>query len=361
MKVLITAGPVYGPLDDNKLVSNRSRGLWTLHYARRLFQAGHHVTALVADTLSTEYWLAHNIQRHKGFDDYHRRCLDLVRDHDAAIMAAAVVNWIPAEPIKGKMPTEGYKPGDRISVPFYLAPRVIDELKRANPSLTLIGCKMLSGSNTPALIEAAYHTLLNAHANAVVANDLQALKTKHLVYQDRSVFTYENDFEGLFSALDAILADEHYRTQLSTPPHLPSAQACAKFDAIIAKYRTRFVQRSGSGDRVFGAVLVRDGQNWLVSPREKAHMFTAKDATLVTRVEGRVVNVEGPKATLNAPLLIRVAEQFHASAVIHLHEQLEGVPTESYAPPGTVRDNERKIPGKAFNIEGHGFVRVEED
>ena len=62
------------------------------------------------------------------------------------------------------------------------------------------------------------------------------------------------------------------------------------------------------------------------------------------------------KATLNAPLLIKVGEKFGADAVLHQHRQLEGVPTVPHAPPGTVRDNDRDVPGPAFNIEGHGFV-----
>ena len=42
--------------------------------------------------------------------------------------------------------------------------------------------------------------------------------------------------------------------------------------------------------------------------------------------------------------------------ILHLHEQLEGVPTLPYGPPGTDRDNLRDIPAPAFNIEGHGFI-----
>lgn len=52
-KILITAGPVYGRLDDNKLVSNRSRGIWAADFAWRLaaldLGTRYEVILLVAD------------------------------------------------------------------------------------------------------------------------------------------------------------------------------------------------------------------------------------------------------------------------------------------------------------------------
>jgi hypothetical protein len=363
-RVLITAGGVYGRLDDNKLVGNRSRGLWATKYANHLWlNKGYEVTILVPDTWGDDTGI-HDTKgrkciKHTGFDDYREICKRLAPEMDAAIMAAAVVNWIPAEPIKGKMKTEGYKVGDRINVPFYLAPRVIEEMKVANPKLTLVGCKMLSGSDRETLIEAAYGTLLHAHANVVLANDLQRLKTKHLVYQDRAVFTYENEFDKLFASLDDVLADEHYTTSWTKTDTLPASAARELFDSIVNSRRARFIHRSANSDRVFGAVLVRDGDGYLVSPREKGEMFDSTSATRVSQVIGTTVRTEGPaKATLNAPLLIRVAEQYKATAVVHLHEQMPNVPTVPYAPPGTVRDCNRAIPGPVFNIEGHGFVAV---
>ncbi len=112
-----------------------------------------------------------------------------------------------------------------------------------------------------------------------------------------------------------------------------------------------------SSDRVFGAILVRDENSYVVSPREKGRMFSSKDATRILSIKDRVIHVRGPnKATLNAPLLCRVADKYGARAVLHFHHMIPGVPEIPYAPPGTVRDNEREIPGPSFNIKGHGCV-----
>lgn len=380
-RVLITGGQVYGPLDPNKIVSGRARGLWAGRFAEYLDERGHEVTLLMPDTQASWSQIeaqfgarfkailqqdhAHLVT-HRGYWDYIDKCLTMATDHDVAVMAAAVVNWIPAEPYEGKMPTKGYQEGDVIQVPFVLAPRVIRKMKAANPKLTLVGCKMLVGVPEDELVEVAYSdVLLASRCNVVVANDMKAgLRRKLLVYPDRTVVPYDDDFDGFFRALLGVVEDVHYRTVASAdtlggPADVVGpavAEARATMTRVVEAYRARFTPRTD--DRVFGSVAVplRCG-GYLASPREKGAAFDGADGVLIGGIDRHTVQVVGGKATLNAPLLVRMLNAFsQAVAVLHLHEQLPGVPTEPYAPPGTVRDNERGIPGPAFNIEGHGFV-----
>ena len=180
-KVLVTAGPVYGRLDDNKLVGNRIRGVWAVRFAQSLWSRGDQVVLRVPDLMKhTPGLIVHGdgweTIFHTGFDDYYAQCVRLSHEVDAAVMAAAVVNWIPANPVTGKMPTEGYKAGDTIDIPFKLAPRVIDEM-RTDRCKCVIGCKMLSGSTHEQLIDAAYGVSLRARCNLVIANDLSNLRS----------------------------------------------------------------------------------------------------------------------------------------------------------------------------------------
>lgn len=375
-KILITAGPIGGKLDPNKLVTNRCRGIWACEFAGYLAKRGYDVTLLTSETFTPHYVVEINDIRWvkcSDFYDYRAKCQAFAGSHDAAIMAAAVVNWLPAAPypLKSKMPTHGYAPGDIIQVPFMLMPRVIEDMKRINPRITLIGCKLLAGVTEEELIETAYsQVLLTSKCNAVIANDLNNLKKKFLVYQDRTVQVYNDDFQEMFGRLQLIISDKHYQTTWNKTDHPVIGQhskVAGIFDAVVNKYRDRFVQKSANTDRVFGSVFVPntfipDAQVTILgfcSPREKGHMFSAKDAVAVTHLGDTFLNVAGlNKATLNAPLLIRVAKAYpiKTTAVLHLHEQLPGVPTVPYAPPGTVRDNDRDIPGPVFNIEGHGFI-----
>jgi len=67
----------------------------------------------------------------------------------------------------------------------------------------------------------------------------------------------------------------------------------------------------------------------------------------------------GKKATLNAPLLVRVLRSSNAAVVVHLHDTMDtGWPVYPYAPPGTVRDNNRSFDTESFNIAHHGCVFV---
>ena len=410
--VLITAGCTYGRLDDNKLVGNRIRGIWATKFACWLFSRGYNVTLLLPDTFDKTSlekglqdtnnvyarvygrWIenekrretpaetASRFARHligeeevtfptfeviyqNGYESYAEQCYALAPQVDAAVMASAVVNWIPQSPIKGKMKTEGYEEGDVINIPFYLAPRVIDRMKKLNPKLTLIGCKMTSGASREDLLKAAYHTLLKGHCNVVVANDLSDLKIKTLVYPDGRQKITES-FEAMYSELKSVIDDKFYRTEsdLSLPVMDAEKYEAAKalFDHVCTCYRSRFMKRPDGQDRVFGSVAVRiDDRNVLVSPREKGTLFSSKDAVVVTgvdRVKHVVKTCGGQKATLNAPLLLSVLAKYGEVAVVHLHEEPKHFVTLPYAPPGSVRDNDREIPDLdiPFNLEGHGCV-----
>jgi len=394
-RVLITAGPVYGKLDDNKIVSNRSRGLWAVEFAKWLLAAHRD-----APSWSSKDWyqpillvpdiMEHEIRQrlgvhvdqvtlrtHNGYDSYRAQCHELAPKVDAAIMAAAVVNWIPEKPFEGKMPTDT----DRQLIPFILAPRVINEMKELNPLLTLIGCKLLFTGEVEPLIDAAYHVLLAARCNAVVANDAKlGLRSKYVVHQDRCVQVFDDEFVAFYDHLRGLIDDQHYHTAVIDQPldlkpefYNRYVQTSRFFDHIVELFRTAFAPR-GDGDFVLGAVAIRepDGR-FLVSPREKGRFFSERNAVLVDSIDtevGLVYTQEG-KASLNAPLLIRHLQAYpNARAVVHYHGDWDGwqskigclgvspkvEPTVDYAPPGTFRDNNRPIPGPSYRIAGHGWI-----
>lgn len=366
--VLLTAGPVYGKLDDNKIVSNRSRGLWATHLVPHLLERGYEVFLLVPDIMEKQFREKLgspdrlNIIAHDGYHTYATYCHAFAKRPEAhtAIMAAAVLNYIPKHTVKGKMPTVEKE----INIPFVLAPRVINEMRRINPSLTLIGCKLLFSGELDKLVEAAYHVVLESKCHAVIANDgVLGLKKKWVVHQDKTVTLFDDDFPALYEHITAVMADEHYQTVVGSE-HSRNLEAVVTFDTIVNRYRERFIRRVEGEPFAFGSVAVPNPIGgkpgvYLVSPREKGELFTASDAVLVREVRGRTVHTWGGKATLNAPLLIRHLEKYpEAAGVVHYHEDAgKGQwPVVEHAPPGTVRDNQREIPAASYYIEGHGWI-----
>jgi len=230
-----------------------------------------------------------HIAKHHGFESYRDRCWEFAETHDAAVLAAAVVNWIPAEPIKGKMDTKGYKAGDRINIPFVLAESVINRMRVINPKLTLIGCKMTIGASEDFLLDAARGVIRASKANVVVANDQgRDLKQKLLVYPDGCVQEFIDDWGAFYYTLLEIMADKHWHTEF-TPgsnaeiinkgdPHMEKARKI--FDTVADLYRDRFTQRSITS--VHGAILVPVvGGGYLCTPRVKGPDFTSADAVWV--------------------------------------------------------------------------------
>lgn len=370
MKFLVTAGTVYGRLDDNKLVGNRVRGIWAVKFAKYLAEQGHTVKLLVPDTMrpirpDPNYMPpAVQVISQNGFHSYQEECLKLAKQVDGAVMAAAVVNWIPESPIKGKMSTEGFAPGDKIDIPFILAPRVINQMKEANPKLTLIGCKMLIGSTYLELEKASGKVIRDAKCAAVVANDMEGLglRVKHVIHKDGAVITFDNEWDGFNKHLQDLLTARYYRTDLLGGGRDLSEEAKAKFTELVEQHHSGFLSAPVHPDLVFGSLAVFDEgySRWAVSPREKRDYFTAEDAVPVLDITEQSVSVNGyKKPTLNAALLIRFAEKFGHRAVLHQHRQLPGLPTAPYALPGTVEDSDRRLLPEyrnGFNIKGHGFI-----
>jgi len=324
---------------------------------------------------------------HKGYNDYRDICYQLAPQVGAAVMAAAVLNWLPKTPFPGKMPSD-VEEGTEQQITFVLAERVINKMRELNPYITLIGCKLLFGNDLAKLIEASYHVILQSRCNAVVANDARiGLKRKYVIHQDRSIKKFRDDFVGLYEHLDAMFDDKHYRTKIdktpssvSAPRALPDWESANElFDLLTVKYRKAFVQRHEGSDFVLGAVAVPVGDVFLVSPREKGHKFSSKNAAVVKGFDSghRVVYTIQNKASLNAPLLVRHLQAYpQAAAVVHVHDDDPGAisviePSDKmvrlglhakaytaveHAPPGTVRDNDRDIPSPTYYIKGHGWI-----
>lgn len=355
-RILITAGPVYGKLDDNKLVSNRSRGIWANHLANRLRDLGHEVIFLIPDIPGSPPPERVQVVRHNGFWDYQAKCRELAPTLDAAVMTAAVVNWIPETPFRGKMPTVGI--GERMMIPFILAPHVIDEMRRINPKMHLIGCKMTSGLDPEHTLQAAYEVCLRAKCHCVVANDLANLKQKSLVFPDGTVLPYSVTDPSFLEEIILLLEDRHFSTHLCSFEDRPTSDQKDLFDRIVSRYQDHFRKSAlGGPERVFGSVAVRCRHVLsLFSPREKSFGFSSDEAVMGRIVDTTILADRG-KASLNAPLLDQMLRTHPwASAVLHLHTQLPNTPTLPYAPPGTVRDSLRDPLPHTFNIHGHGFV-----
>jgi phosphopantothenoylcysteine decarboxylase/phosphopantothenate--cysteine ligase len=336
-KVLLTSGAVYTHLDDNKILSNMARGKWITRFAEFLRERDHEVELL------------HGLE----YGEYRRRCMELAPHMDAAVMAAAVINYMPVAPFRGKMPTNL----DKIAVELIRTPYVIDEMRRINPRLKLIGCKLTSRESRDSTVVKAQQLIDRTRSHAVIANDRDNLKLKLLCFPDGAVLPFDDDFDGLYSELKSMIEDVHYSTTIVDHSLPADPGADRLMNALLDRYRSHFSQPWAGGFRNFGSVAVRRSDGLaLMTPRVKGDLPIYASNCVTVEVMGRNVLASG-KATMNAPLLWNVLKRNErAAAVVHVHTESSSFPVRRYAPPGTVRDSERTSSEASFHIQHHGIV-----
>ena len=360
-KILITGGPVHAYLDDVKIVTNRFKGGLMCQLVSDLFTASTsseetieaEITYLCSKASEQPSDLAPGLTvvHHDGFDDYQTKVIELSKTHEAVILGAAVANLIPKNRIHGKFPSHNYKVGDTIPIEFTIAPRVIEEVKQANPSAHLFGFKLLSGTTHEELIRAAYDTCLHSRATAVFANEARSLNQKYVVTKERSVIPLPR--EDMAAFIWQAVQDTYYQTEVLNAKFIVSQLEVFEALKTLIKLNTHRFTTTPEGF-VFGTAAVRDSWGGFVTTgRGKKELESFSWVHAVMHNQHKICAVGG-KASLNAPLLDTLFKNNKdVYAILHFHAPEAGLPEEVYAFPGTVRDSIRKNTS-SFNIRHHG-------
>lgn len=352
-KILVTGGPVHAYLDAVKIITNRFKGGLMCQLAEALAGYDAAITYLCSPAvgaLMPKQSDRIKVVTHNGYDDYHRKVLELSVSMDSVVLGAAVANLIPAKPWPGKFPSHNYKVGDVIPIDFMIAPRVIDEVKRSAPDTMLFGFKLLEGVSHEELISAAYGIVIEAKATAVFANDTADLQQKFAVTKERGVHPLSQ--HDLASWIWEMVNDMYYRSVIGGQV-VVSCDAMNKINSLIRRYQEKFV-RIESG-LVFGTVAVRNGNGFITTGRGKRELDSIAVVTHVDHQQRQVFVGGDMKASLNAPLLARAFENPMVDHIVHFHKQVDGLITLPFAPPGTKRDVDRPN-DTSYNINEHGCM-----
>lgn len=180
MRILITAGPSWEPIDQVRRLTNFSTGTLGTLLAREAARRGHQVTLLrgSAATCREEpagvelaefgcsQQLARELERRRG------------RGFEAVWHAAAVADFRPAglfagEPASGWRPVEAGKAGSRQG-PLWLrldpAPKLIERLREWFPRSWIAGWKYEVEGGRQRLLELAREQLVRCRTDACVVN-----------------------------------------------------------------------------------------------------------------------------------------------------------------------------------------------
>ncbi len=166
-RVVVIAGSTVEPIDDIRIISNRSSGATGVELARSAFEHGAEV----------ELWLG----RHEVIvpDWLPTRSFDTTADlaamtdkaqADVCLVPAAVSDFSPKKQ-KGKIPSRG----GALTLDLQPTPKILATLRKATKG-TLVGFKAEAGVSAAELKTKAMALLKEAELDLVVANDVAAVQ-----------------------------------------------------------------------------------------------------------------------------------------------------------------------------------------
>lgn len=166
-KVTVIAGSTEEPVDDVRILTNRSTGRTGIELAVDAYERGAEVGL----------WMGRTTEEIPSFITTKRfstslELVDMVRKirSDICIVPAAISDYIPRR-AKGKIPSTKRQ----ITVELKRAPKIIEELRRSRKKITIIGFKLESDISKKALVSKAKERLRTAKLDFIVANDIKSV------------------------------------------------------------------------------------------------------------------------------------------------------------------------------------------
>ncbi|MEZ4235626.1 MAG: phosphopantothenoylcysteine decarboxylase [Myxococcota bacterium] len=176
MRAVVTAAGTSEPIDDVRVVTNRSTGRFGAAIANALLAAGvDEVVVLAGQQLADHPERLDPRARlvpFGSFADLDRALTEALRAPvDLLLMAAAVSDYSPA-PAAGKLSSDA----ETLTIVMHRNPKLLGTLReRCGERTVLVGFKLLSGVGDEVLDETARRYLVRDRLDLVVANDLQRI------------------------------------------------------------------------------------------------------------------------------------------------------------------------------------------
>lgn len=200
---------------------------------------------------------------------------------------------------------------------------------------------------TNEIIEDKYKELLNNKLHFML------LKNNNKIYvltKEKSMF----EITDIDKFIENFNKDIYYKTIVNDSIEVDKSDLEIYFK-YIDKYKDIMMKNIYGDKYIFGSVAVRSKNGFITTLRGKEDL---NDYTYVRNVDhdNHIINVNGKKATLNAPLLDYLFKNKNVKTIVHLnHEYDESLPYYNYEFPGTVKDSIRNNTS-SFNIKNHGVI-----
>ena len=167
-KILITAGPTVEQIDPIRAITNQSTGKTGVSLAKELVSAGAKVTFVYGPGNEKAPIGAKVINVLSSKEMYDSVKKELKNKFDIVIMAAAISDYIPKNPSKKKIKSSK----TNISISLKKGPKIIDQIKKMQKNVLLVGFKAETNVTNAQLIKSAKKKLKESASDMIIANDI---------------------------------------------------------------------------------------------------------------------------------------------------------------------------------------------
>ncbi len=180
-KIIITAGPVWVPIDKVRVITNIFGGALGYEIAKEASRQGADIVLLMGPG-RVRFTGRENFKliKFKYYDDIYRILKKEIstKKYCAVIHSAAIPDYVPIKENKGKI-----KSGKKeLVLRFKPTKKIIDQFRKWHKDIFIVKFKLEAINNTKKLIEIAYKSMLYSEANLMVANKLESVKKEHTAY-----------------------------------------------------------------------------------------------------------------------------------------------------------------------------------
>ncbi len=173
-KILMTAGPTIEYIDPVRVITNQSSGKTGVLLASELISAGSKVTLVYGPGIEKPPKGAKVIKVLTSKEMFDVVKQEMKKKFDVVIMAAATADYTPENPSKKKIKSG---PG-RIKISLKKIPKIIDQIKKYQKNVLLVGFKAEVNLSKKDLIRVAKQKLQDSKADMIIANDIGSSRYK---------------------------------------------------------------------------------------------------------------------------------------------------------------------------------------
>ena len=173
-KVLITAGPTIEYIDPVRVITNQSTGKTGILLASEFVSAGSKVTLIYGPGIEIPPKGAKVIRVETSGEMSDALRKEMKQKFDIVILAAAASDYTPEKPKRTKLDSDLL----RISLKLKRVPKMINDVKKIQSNVFLVGFKAEANVSKKDLIEKAREKIKQSGCDLVIANDIGTKRYK---------------------------------------------------------------------------------------------------------------------------------------------------------------------------------------